>query len=101
MPTILFNKPCQVACQFSPHPLRPTLADYIDIPDIYPAGRLDADSEGLVLLTDDGQLQHAISHPLRKLPKTYIAQVEGAVTADTLALLQEPLDLGDFITQRC
>ena len=77
------------------------MADYIDIPDVYPAGRLDADSEGLLLLTDDGQLQHSISHPIRKLKKTYIAQVEGSATADTLARLQEPLDLGDFVTQKC
>ena len=53
-------------CQFSAHPTRSTLAKYIDIPNIYPAGRLDADSEGLILLTDDGQLQHAISHPDHK-----------------------------------
>src|SRR2546425_10849880 len=101
MPLILFNKPFQVMCQFSPHPSRDTLADYLPIPDIYPAGRLDADSEGLLLLTDDGQLQHDISHPAHKQPKTYLAQVEGLADAAALKRLQSPLDLGDFVTQPC
>ncbi|HJV74060.1 MAG TPA: pseudouridine synthase [Noviherbaspirillum sp.] len=101
MPLILFNKPFQVMCQFSPHPTRATLADYLDIPGIYPAGRLDADSEGLLLLTDDGQLQHRISHPSSKQPKTYIAQVEGIPDNAMLERLQRPLDLGDFVTQGC
>ena len=101
MALILFNKPFQVMCQFSAHPTRKTLADFIDMPGIYPAGRLDADSEGLLLLTDDGQLQHRISHPDRKQPKIYIAQVEGVVDAQALKRLQEPLDLGDFVTQHC
>ena len=101
MALFLFNKPFQVMCQFSSHPTRQTLADYVDIPGIYPAGRLDADSEGLVLLTDDGKLQHRISHPDSKQPKTYIVQVEGAPDRDTLDRLAGPLDLGDFMTQRC
>jgi 23S rRNA pseudouridine2457 synthase len=101
MPLILFNKPYQVMCQFSAHPSRKTLADYIDTPNVYPAGRLDADSEGLVLLTDDGALQHRISHPERKLPKTYIVQVEGNPDASVLQRLRGPLDLGDFVTQPC
>jgi len=101
MPLILFNKPFQVMCQFSRHPTRPTLADYLDIPGVYPAGRLDADSEGLVLLTDDGRLQHDISHPIRKLAKTYLAQVEGTVTREALKRLRAPLDLGDFTTLPC
>lgn len=101
MPLILFNKPFQVMCQFSPHPTRQSLADYLDIPDVYPAGRLDADSEGLLLLTDDGKLQHAISHPDHKQKKTYLAQVEGIPDTDILARLRAPLDLGDFITQGC
>lgn len=88
-------------CQFSPHATRETLAGYIDIPDIYPAGRLDADSEGLLLLTDDGRLQHQISHPLHKQPKIYLAQVEGIPSKDELDRLSKPLDLGDFITQSC
>ncbi|MFL6716047.1 MAG: pseudouridine synthase [Burkholderiaceae bacterium] len=101
MPLILFNKPFQVMCQFSAHATRPTLSDHIAIPGIYPAGRLDADSEGLVLLTDDGRLQHDISHPVQKLAKTYLAQVEGRVTDEALQRLRAPLDLGDFITQPC
>ncbi len=68
---------------------------------IYPAGRLDADSEGLMLLTDDGKLQHAIAHPDHKEAKTYLAQVDGALDANTLARLQAPIDLGDFITKPC
>lgn len=100
MPLILFNKPFQVMSQFSAHPERPTLAQYLDIPGIYPAGRLDADSEGLLLLTDDGQLQHRISHPRKKQPKTYLAQVEGVAPPAALETLRQPLDLGDFVTQR-
>jgi 23S rRNA pseudouridine2457 synthase len=101
MPLILFNKPFQVMCQFSPHLSRPTLADYLDIPNIYPAGRLDADSEGLVLLTSDGRLQHEISHPKRKLEKTYLTQVEGTVSAASLNKLRAPINLGDFISLPC
>ena len=88
-------------CQFSRHATRDTLAKYIDIPDIYPAGRLDADSEGLLLLTNDGNLQHQISHPLHKQPKTYLVQVEGIPDHPTLSKLSAPLDLGDFITKQC
>jgi 23S rRNA pseudouridine2457 synthase len=101
MPLVLFNKPFQVMCQFSTQPDRKSLADYLTIPDVYPAGRLDADSEGLVLLTDNGNLQHRISHPRRKLPKIYLVQVEGTVQEETLERLRQPLDLGDFITQPC
>lgn len=88
-------------CQFSSHPTRETLANYLNVPGIYPAGRLDADSEGLLLLTDDGQLQHRISHPGSKQPKTYIAQVEGILDSATLERLERPMDLGDFMTQGC
>jgi 23S rRNA pseudouridine2457 synthase len=101
MSLILFNKPFQVLCQFSAEPGRASLADYIDIPNIYPAGRLDADSEGLMLLTDDGKLQHRIAHPDQKEAKTYIVQVEGVPDAALLARLQAPLDLGDFVTKPC
>ncbi len=101
MPLILFNKPFQVLCQFSPQAGRESLADYLKIPNVYAAGRLDADSEGLMLLTDDGRLQHRIAHPDQKEAKTYIVQVEGAADAMLLARLQAPLDLGDFVTKPC
>jgi 23S rRNA pseudouridine2457 synthase len=98
---ILLNKPFQVLCQFSPQAGRETLADYVRVPNVYPAGRLDADSEGLLLLTDDGKLQHDIAHPDRKEAKTYLVQVEGIPDADALARLQAPLNLGDFTTKPC
>jgi 23S rRNA pseudouridine2457 synthase len=98
MSIILFNKPYGVLCQFSPSPSRLTLKDFVRIPDVYPAGRLDADSEGLVVLTDDGSLQHRISDPRHKLAKTYWAQVEGIPAHDALARLTRGIDLGDFTT---
>lgn len=101
MSLILFNKPFDVLCQFSTNSTRATLADYVRIPGVYPAGRLDADSEGLLLLTDDGRLQHAISHPGHKQPKTYLAQVEGIPDKIVVARLRGRLDLGDFVTQPC
>lgn len=101
MRLILFNKPFGVMSQFSGHPSRSTLADFLSIPGIYPAGRLDADSEGLMLLTDDGSLQHQISHPHHEKLKTYLVQVEGDVTPAQLTRLRAPLDLGDFITREC
>lgn len=101
MSLILFNKPYSVMCQFSPHPGRPTLSDYLAMPGIYPAGRLDADSEGLVLLTDDGRMQHAISHPSSKASKTYLVQVEGEPDAQALGRLRAPIGLGDFTTRPC
>jgi 23S rRNA pseudouridine2457 synthase len=99
MSLILFNKPFGVMSQFSSHPGRATLAAYLDIPGIYPAGRLDADSEGLMLLTDDGALQHEISHPDSKKSKTYLVQVEGEVSLPQLQRLRAPLALGDFTTR--
>jgi 23S rRNA pseudouridine2457 synthase len=95
---ILFNKPYGVLCQFSPSPTRPTLKNFIRIPQVYAAGRLDSDSEGLVVLTDDGALQHRISDPRHKLSKTYWTQVEGVPTGDALAQLAHGIDLGKFVT---
>jgi 23S rRNA pseudouridine2457 synthase len=96
---IAFNKPFGVICKFRPEPGRPTLADYINIPNVYPAGRLDTDSEGLLLLTDDGVLQARIASPRHKLTKVYWAQVEGAPTEESLAPLRNGVDLGDFTTK--
>ncbi|HEX4859043.1 MAG TPA: pseudouridine synthase [Usitatibacteraceae bacterium] len=96
---IAFNKPYGVICQFSPSGDKATLKDFIDIPHVYPAGRLDTDSEGLLLLTDDGALQAALSDPRHKLPKTYWVEVEGAPADADLAPLREPMDLGDFVSR--
>lgn len=96
---LLLNKPYGVMTQFSPVEGKQTLKDFIPVPGVYAAGRLDADSEGLLLLTDDGSLQARIAHPKFKLAKTYWAQVEGVPTAAQLEQLQVPLDLGDFIAQ--
>ncbi len=96
---ILFNKPFNVVCQFTPHEKHATLKDYIPIPDVYAAGRLDTDSEGLLILTDDGALQHRLSHPKHKEIKTYWVQVEGSPTQADLMPLLKGVDLGDFVTQ--
>ena len=86
---IAFNKPFGVACKFSPEPGRKTLADYIDVKNVYPAGRLDTDSEGLLLLTDDGILQARIAEPKHKIAKVYWAQVEGSPTPAALDQLRK------------
>lgn len=96
---IAFNKPFGVACKFSPELGRKTLADFIDVRGVYPAGRLDTDSEGLLLLTDDGVLQARIAEPKHKLAKVYWAQVEGAATESALEQLRKGVNLGDFTTQ--
>lgn len=96
---LLFNKPFGVICQFSRDGLHPTLADYIALPDFYPAGRLDTDSEGLLVLTDDGKLQHRITDPKHKLPKTYWVQVEGVPDQTALEKLRRGVKLPDFTTQ--
>jgi 23S rRNA pseudouridine2457 synthase len=96
---IAFNKPFGVICKFRREPERKTLADFIDVPNVYPAGRLDTDSEGLLLLTDDGALQARIANPNHKLAKVYWAQVENVPTEDAIAALRRGVDLGDFVTQ--
>ena len=98
---LLLNKPYGVLCQFSDEAGRTTLKDYVPVPGVYAAGRLDTDSEGLLLLTDDGALQHHITDPRHKQPKTYLVQVEGEPDAAALAQLRAGLDLGDFRTRPC
>jgi len=94
-----------VLCQFTDNSDtsgdRKTLADYIDIPNVYTAGRLDRDSEGLLLLTDDGKLQNRISHPKNKLAKTYCVQVEGEPDDDALQVLKDGMQLKDGLTKPC
>ena len=97
----MFNKPYGVLTQFTDSAGRATLADYIPVPGIYPAGRLDADSEGLLVLTDDGRLQARIADPRHKLEKQYRVQVEGLPTDAALRQLEAGVDLGDFRTQPC
>ncbi|MDA8128172.1 MAG: pseudouridine synthase [Betaproteobacteria bacterium] len=96
---ILFNKPYGVLSQFTPEGRWQGLRDHLDIPGVYAAGRLDADSEGLLILTDDGALQSRIADPRHKQPKTYWAQVEGSPTDADLAPLRRGVDLGDVVTR--
>jgi 23S rRNA pseudouridine2457 synthase len=95
---ILLNKPFGVLCHFTPEAGRRTLKDLVSEPDVYPAGRLDADSEGLVLLTSDAALQHRIADPRHKHPKTYLVQVEGLVSDAALGELSAGIALADFKT---
>ena len=95
----LFNKPYGVLTQFTDRDERPVLADFIDVPAIYPAGRLDKDSEGLLLLTSDGKLQQAVSDPAFKLAKTYFVQVEGILDDEALERLRTGLQLKDGVTR--
>jgi 23S rRNA pseudouridine2457 synthase len=92
---ILLNKPFNVLSQFSGGNPGETLADFVKVTEVYPAGRLDKDSEGLLLLTDDGRLQAEISSPRFKLPKTYLVQVEGIPTEETLQKLRKGVTLND------
>ncbi len=96
---ILLNKPNRVLSQFRVADGRATLSDYVDVPNVYPAGRLDYDSEGLVLLTDDGQLQARISQPKYKMPKIYWAQVEGEPAEEQLRRLERGVRLRDGLAR--
>ena len=102
MTTIILNKPFDVLSQFTdaknPTP-RATLSDFVDVPKVYPAGRLDRDSEGLMVLTDDGKLQALISSPKFRSPKTYLAQVEGTPSIESLQALRKGVDLKDGRTR--
>lgn len=90
---IAFNKPFGVICKFSREPGKRTLADFIQVPHVYPAGRLDTDSEGLLLLTDVGSLQARITEPRHKLPKTYWAQVEGIPAPEAIVALAAGVEI--------
>ncbi|MBV1786597.1 pseudouridine synthase [Marinobacterium sp. D7] len=96
---LLFNKPFNVLSQFTDNDDRPTLSDYVAVPGVYAAGRLDFDSEGLLILTDDGALQHRLADPKFKLEKTYWAQVEGEITEQALEQLRRGIQLKDGPTR--
>ena len=94
----MLNKPFDVLCQFTDDQGRPTLKDFVDVPDVYPAGRLDRDSEGLLLLTNDGRLQARIADPRHKMAKTYWVHVEGEPADEQLVALRQGVQLKDGLT---
>ncbi|APB35066.1 putative pseudouridylate synthase [Gloeomargarita lithophora Alchichica-D10] len=96
---LLLNKPYQVLCQFQDEQGRKTLKDYVSVPGVYAAGRLDYDSEGLVLLTNDGRLQNRLTDPRYGHPRTYWVQVEGCPTADALETLRQGVRIQDWMTR--
>jgi len=96
---VLFNKPFGVLSQFTGQPGQQTLSEFIDIPEVYAAGRLDKDSEGLLLLTDDGKLQHQLASPKMKAWKTYWVQVEGEPDENPIQQLQQGVTLKDGLTK--
>ena len=95
---VIFNKPFRVLSQFSADGDKQTLADYIDIKDVYPAGRRDYDSEGLMLLTDDGRLQARITNPKNRSYKVYLVQLEGEINRKAIVRLQRGVELNDGLT---
>lgn len=95
---VLLNKPYDVLCQFTDEQGRITLADYVKEKNVYAAGRLDRDSEGLVVLTDNGKLQHKITDPKNKMQKTYWVQVEGSISDEALQQLKQGVKLKDGLT---
>jgi 23S rRNA pseudouridine2457 synthase len=96
---VLLNKPYGVLCQFTDRAGRATLADYVRVPDVYAAGRLDHDSEGLLVLTDDGAIAHRLTDPRHKGAKTYLVQVEGEPTDVQIGALRRGVVLGDGETR--
>ena len=97
--TLLFNKPYRILCQFSPEAGKQTLADFIDVSGVYAAGRLDFESEGLLVLTDDGHLQARIAEPRYKQPKRYLVQIENIPSIDNLNRLAKGIVLKDGKTK--
>jgi len=98
---LAFYKPYGVISAFTDEQGRPTLKQYIDVPGVYPAGRLDMDSEGLLLLSDDGSLLHRLTHPRHKTTKTYLVQVEGRIDPNALAEMERGVLIGGRRTRRC